>query len=72
MNQLVEVWACPWVLQNNSGKQCGYIQNNPGICPFDHAEDVELVYVGSAGLPAPDRILSPQALRRRPTQQAAP
>ena len=44
----IEVWACPWVLTSQHfgvHKCCGYISNGPGVCPYDHPQEVKLVNI---------------------------
>lgn len=48
-DELLHVWECPWVLRLPGGNpnyiRCGYLSHGPGHCPYDHAEEVELVEI---------------------------
>lgn len=50
----LHVWECPYVLDLPGGnpdyQRCGYIQGGPGVCPYDHAEQVTLVEIVAAVL----------------------
>lgn len=37
------IYECVWLLRPEKVRECGYAQRGPGMCPFDHGEDVALV-----------------------------
>lgn len=41
----LHVWECPWLLRPEMENRCGYISGHPGVCPYDHGEDVALVEI---------------------------
>lgn len=49
MSRPIEVWACPWLLLSRRlgfYRRCGYVQNGPGCCPYDHVAEQEGVFEG--------------------------
>ncbi len=38
----LHIHECAWVLRNDTGDRCGFIQRGPGPCPYDHGEPVAL------------------------------
>lgn len=53
---LLHVWECAHVLNLPGGnpeyRRCGYIQNSPGTCPYDHGREVQLTPITAVGLAA--------------------
>lgn len=48
-DELTKVWVCPRRLP--SGRACGFVQAEPGSCPYDHPEEVALTPVPVAWPP---------------------
>jgi superfamily II helicase len=54
---LLHLYECVRLLRPKREKRCGHISRHPGVCPYDHGEDVELVPLsalclcGSCGTP---------------------
>lgn len=48
-DELLHVWECPHILRLPGGNpdfiRCGHLSHGPGICPFDHGEDVPLLEI---------------------------
>ena len=47
---LLHIHECAWILRNDTGDRCGFIQRGPGLCPYDHGEPVALVPLTAAAL----------------------
>ena len=41
----LHVWECTQLLRPAREDRCGYISGNPGVCPYDHGDEVQLVEV---------------------------